>query len=120
MPRALELLAKAAPRHVERRTGKHKGGVVSRTIVAGRSYDHVRVDRGSGDVEIHPTNLHRPLGRVFDRSDAYEAQDPHGRSLGRHADAHKAARAVVQGYTVSGGGNQAEDPASGTGMADHL
>lgn len=116
MPRALALLAKVAPRHVERRIGKHKGGVLTRTIVAGRSYDHVRTARGSGEVDIHPTNLDRPMGRVLELDDAFEARDRAGRPLGRHDDRHRAARAVISGT----GTPQVEDPNSGTGMADAL
>lgn len=99
MPKAREVLSKAAstsaPSHVERRIGKKPGEVHTRTVIGGKSFDHVHADREAKRTELHPTNIRRLLGMI-DRtpSGSYRAS-ANGKNLGEHPDAHKAARAIV-------------------------
>lgn len=118
MPNALSLLAKAEKKHtVERRLGKKLGDASARTVIGGRSYDHVNT-KVDGEREIHPTNVHQKLGNVTTTPARTYAARHKEHDLGEHTDKHQAARAVVsharglKGFGVFGlsdNDNEADD-----------
>lgn len=119
MEKALDVLKKSAdkaekkgPRSVERRLGKKPGEVKARTIIGGRSYDHVETGR-SGERELHPTNITKPLGTITETAArTFIARDGNN-DLGEHVDHHKAAHAIVSHARTGKGvshSNAAYDP----------
>ena len=127
MAKALDLLKKASneakqgSRHIERRLGKKPGDVKTRTIIGGRSYDHVETGR-TGERELHPTNIVNSLGTITETGARTHIARSGDEDLGEHVDAHKAARSVVShkrkgtdfagGLGHAGGGDSVQTDAS--------
>jgi hypothetical protein len=101
MPKAIELL-KAKRSSKERKLGGKEGDVKARTVIAGRSYDHVNTNH-TGERELHPSNIDRVLGIVTETAARTYLARSGNTDLGEHENAHKAAHAIVSHKRGSSG-----------------